>query len=437
MTGKASSTSIHSGDQLDKLSLDPAEETLASEPAETHEAAEPPGQSRDDQETLLEREIPDPVVVSLEPAMLRLETEPSSLPVLTLVRGPQEQRYKAAVYAELQKFGKTQQEYRQLSLTEEAGSEWNFDALQFLGLTRTVEEDRALEAVQKLLAATDYKGNMEPVYLRDPYGYQWEGYLPVYACSQHELLLSYGLVLNKSGQFNRHQRDRAIEALITLATEARPLNYDRKRFEGGREVVDRVILRDVPYKLIESYEGLAEGGGKVIRAGERPGRMPYFIIKAGPLLMDSLETFYTLKPANLHETIEEYLAGLRGKRARVPRSYSLFIQYLHTVDFAEFKVTRDLLVDRLLLASYRDQRKLKQAYQQISECLEVACGLGYVLDHRLDDLGNMLTMKLNPAKLSRVQARLEREQKREAARQEKQRREETRRSAKKAGDQVA
>lgn len=413
MTGKASSTSIHSGDQLDKLSMDPAEETLASEPAETHEAAGPPGQSRDDQETLLERETPDPVVVSLEPAMLRLETEPSgsSRPAMAVASSPQARLYKAALYAEQTKFGKPKNEY-QMTLAE-VQADWVPEDWDLLGIAPTVEEDKALSAVQILLDRTGYKGNLPQEKGISSIGLQWSGDLPRMVFTWPEYLEAYGLKRNQKGDFPRHQETRAKEALYSLK-EPRRLLYKRTRYVNGQRRHD-VIATEMPLIfLYEGYLDLTDSELAEVQAGARPERTNRIVLQPSPLLVDCLETFHIYKPANLHQQIEDLIACKKGKQTRPTRSHSLFIQLLHTVDFAEFKVSRDRLVDTLRLSKYREQRKLKQAYRQIDECLEIAQELGYVLSYKEDALG-MVTMQLNPEKLSRVKAKQERLLEREAA----------------------
>ncbi len=410
MTGKASSTSIHGGDPLDKLSIDPVAESLSSEPAEALDIAEPPGQDRDDQETLLERKGPDPVVVSLEPLRLRLETEPSSPSGPAVVSSPQARLYKAALYAEQTKFGKPKNEY-QMTLAE-AQADWTPEDWDLLGIAPTVEEDKALSAVQILLDRTGYKGNLPQEKGISSTGLQWSGDLPRIVFSWPEYLEAYGLKRNQKGDFPRHQEARAKEALYGLQ-KPRRLLYKRTRYVSGQRRHD-VIATEMPLIfLYEGYLDLTDSELAEVQAGARPERTNRIVLQPSPLLVDCLETFHIYKPANLHQQIEDLIACKKGKQTRPTRSHSLFIQLLHTVDFAEFKVSRDRLVDTLRLSKYRDQRKLRQAYRQIDECLEIAQELGFILSYQEDALG-VITMQLNPERLSRVKAKQEKLQEREA-----------------------
>jgi hypothetical protein len=186
--------------------------------------------------------------------------------------------------------------------------------------------------------------------------------------------------------------------------------YDQKGkqvFKNGKAVYDAIATHQPLIHLIEGYKGLTKEELEQLRdQGSRPERVTYLLLQPCHLVVDNLKHMHLYKPTGLHQQIEDLVASQRGKRARIPRSYSLFVQYLHTVDFDPFKVSRDLLVDRLLLASYRRQRKLNYAHQQIDQSLEIAYKLGYLLDYEEDALG-LLSMRLNTAKLSRVRRKQE------------------------------
>lgn len=374
MKGKQLSTSIHNCDQPDKS------------------PAEPPGQGQ-------AKDGANPAVVSLEPLQLRLETEPSG-PVVVSGQTP---LYKAALYAEQTKFGKPRDQY-QMTLAE-AQTDWTPDDWGPLGIAPTVDEDKALSAIQILLDRTGYKGNLPPDRIVSA-AFRWEGNLPNLAFTWPEYLEAYGLRRDAKGQFPRHQEDRAKAALLSL-TRPRRILYTRTRYVGGQRRHDVIACEKPLVELIEGYQDLTNQELAEVRAGRRPERASRLILQPSPLLLDSLETFHLYKPANLHQQIEDLVARKKGKRTRPIRSHSLFIQFLHTIDLAEFRVSRERLVDTLRLSKYRDQRKLSQAYQQIDECLAIAQELGFILSHQEDALG-VITMRLNPEKLSRVRARLDR-----------------------------
>ena len=79
--------------------------------------------------------------------------------------------FKAGMEVELQKFGKP--EYGQLLLGEDSDIKSGDISLR-LDLSDT--QDRALHAIQKLLADTDYQGNLEGVEYHSA-DFRWRGYL--------------------------------------------------------------------------------------------------------------------------------------------------------------------------------------------------------------------------------------------------------------------
>lgn len=321
------------------------------------------------------------------------QPEPSSLALY------KPEVYPGSMWAELQKFGKTERQVRQLTLTEElqgAGSE----AIEITGLDLDISQDKALSAIQLLLARTNYEGNLPGMAVSSP-DYHWEGILPGLEFTVPEYLEAYGLEKNSKGSFPGRQRELALEALRSLC-EPRRIVYKKPRWEKGKRLYDVVVVRKPLIDMLEGYYGLEEEEAEAIQSGASlPGKISVIGIRPSPLLMDGIENFYLLKPAALHKELEEQVAQKRGSRGRVSRAYSLFIEWLITKGHSEEKVNRDTLVSKLRLEKYREQRKLKKAYEQIDEALELALELEYLLDYEEDAFG-VITLRLNPEKCSRV-----------------------------------
>jgi hypothetical protein len=308
--------------------------------------------------------------------------------------------YPGTMYAELQKFGKTDRQMRQLALSEIRPQHAEAGPVEISGLDLDISQDKALSAVQLLLSRTNYEGNLPGVYVRSP-DYRWEGILPGLAFTVPEYLEAYGLQKNKRGAFPGRQRKLALEALKSLCLPRRVV-YKKPRWEKGKKLYDVIVVYKPLIEMLEGYFGLEEAEAATVEQGENlPDRLSVIGLRPSPLLLDGLANFYLLKPATLHKELEALVAKKRGTNARVPRAYSLFVEWLLTRSHAEEKVSRDTLVTKLRLESYRDQRKLKKAYGQIDEALEHALELEYLLSYEKDVFG-VFTLRLNPEKCSRV-----------------------------------
>jgi len=308
--------------------------------------------------------------------------------------------YPGTMYAELQKFGKTDRQLRQLTLFEISPQHDEAGPVEISGLDLDNSQDKALSAVQLLLSRTDYKGNLPGVYVNSP-DYRWEGILPGLEFTVPEYLEAYGLEKNERGAFPARQRELALKALKSLCLPRRVV-YKKPRWEKGRKLYDVIVVYKPLIEMLEGYFGLEEAEAAAVEQGENPpGRLSVIGLRPSPLLMDGLANFYLLKPARLHKELEALAAQKRGTKARVPRALSLFVQWLLTKNHAEEKVSRDTLVVKLRLESYRAQRKLRKAYDQIDEALEYALELEYLLSYEEDDFG-VFTLRLNPERCSRV-----------------------------------
>jgi len=305
--------------------------------------------------------------------------------------------YRAGMYAELQKF-EDSSEARQLLLSEvytgEAGAE-----IEVSGLDFSVSEDKAFSALQVLLDKTDYRGN-EPglvVYSED---YKGEYLLPRISMTFSEYLDAYGLKKSSSGRYSRAQRENALKALASL-TEPRRIVYERKYYKGRgaarKKVSDMVVVRRPLISLIEGYKELEEPEAQAIRAGESNAqRLTRIVVECSPLFVDTVDTFYLLKPIRLHDEIKQ----LTGK-ARISRAVSLFIEWLLTKNTKTVRISKDELAKKIRLGYLITQRKPSLIRKRLDEAFDVAKELGYLLDYKENTFG-MMTFTLNPERCRRI-----------------------------------
>jgi hypothetical protein len=305
--------------------------------------------------------------------------------------------YRGGMYLELQKFQDTKKA-RQL-LLHEGYSDHSLEVeAEAFGLNLTEAEDRALSAIQKLLDATGYKGNRPG---RDGYfaQYKAQGYVPKLAFTPAEYYEAFGLKKEEDGRFSSHQTELAMKALNSLAKPRRHGFKRKKSGEDGKPRYDYIVTDQPLLSILRGYQDLTEEEASEVEAGGHlPGRTRKMIIESGWLLVDTIQSFYLLKPAHLHDEIK----ALRGP-GRTPRHISLFCEWLMTWKKPNVTIQEDELAERLHLNSLINQRKPKRLRQVIDEACETAMRLNFLLDWRRDDvIGKVLTFTLNPERRMRI-----------------------------------
>ncbi len=313
---------------------------------------------------------------------------PSSLPA----PGPS---YKAGGYAELQKFGKGS-EVKQLLLSEPEASE-PVD-LEVAGLDFTVSEDKAFSALQILLDSTNYQGNEQG---QETYSSRFKGsyMLPRLSFTYSEYFEAYGLK-KYGGRYQGAVAKEALEALRSLAEKHRTIAYKRGRYEGKarKKVYDIIRYKGPLIEIVEGYQGLNEEEASQVMAGvDMPGRVTRLAVQFGPLIVDTIETFYLIKPVGLHKEIEDLLGGKRYSPA-----VSLFLSWLLMRNTKTFRIRKEELARVLRLDYLLEQRKPAMLQKRLEECCETARALGYLLDYQEDDFGKILILKLNPLRCRRI-----------------------------------
>lgn len=308
--------------------------------------------------------------------------------------------FRAALYAERQKLGKTPEEL-QLLLGEDTDGIEN----QAVGLDLTVSEDRALQAIQKKLHKTGYEGN-EPGRHIYSSAYKYDGYLPVVSMSYSEYYSLYGLKSDDDGLYCGGEREQALEALRGIA---RPfmITEDKKpsgKYKDGKPLYDVVRATTSLIKLREDFQDLTEEEVRLVETGhDLPDkRHTMLTVEVSPLLVDLIDEMHIRMSPTLHDDIKE----LKGSK-RPSRAISLFIEYLSTLNIQEISVSKEKLAYRLRLDGYIRQRKQSMIDKRIQEALDYALELEYLLDYQEKPTG-LLTLRLNPEKCGRVKDKLAR-----------------------------
>lgn len=313
--------------------------------------------------------------------------------------------FKAGMEVELQKFGKP--EYGQLLLGEDSDIKSGDISLR-LDLSDT--QDRALHAIQKLLADTDYQGNLEGEE-RTSIDFKWRGYLPTLSMTYREYYEAYGLKPAGDGRYHGAQAQQALDALKSLMATRYQMIYDRTVYKGGKKSIEAVrVTAPIISSVGEAFQDITEEELEQVKAGqELPDRRnTKIIITPSPIMLDRIhEGWYLLKPASLHTEIQALYDG-----KRYPRAISLFIEWLLTLNKKDFKIGRDKLAVILRMDSLIRNRRRAEIDSRITEALDVAKKLEYLLSYEIQPTGR-IDMKLNPERIKRIKSKMSRSQKAE------------------------
>ncbi len=317
---------------------------------------------------------------------------------------------KTSLYLEQQKFKDTKRT-RQLTLRETGldGRELE-EAVEASGLDLSVSEQTALHALGMLWSRTGYQGNRPGQELEMVESFKWSGVLPVLSFTRSEFFEAYGLERKRDGSYHGHQVEEALKALRSLLTDRRRLCFTRTTWSGkgqSRKAKREAVVYTAPLATIrETYRDLSEEEQQALHQGEDiPRRSTSIEVILGPMFVDGLDHFYSLKPAAM---LKELQAARRPKRVR--KVDILFLNWLQTWNKPEVSIAKDKLLERLRLDGYIKRRRRKEAEVILQEVIDTALQLGYLLSYQ-EKPGQwsepVLHFRLNPERIGRLKAKAE------------------------------
>ena len=327
---------------------------------------------------------------------------------------PEEQKaqpyFKAGMEVERQKFGKP--EYSQLLLGEDADIQQGTISY---GLDLTKPQARALDAIQKLLDATDYQGNMEGEELHS-IDFKWQGYIPTLSFTPTEFYQAYGLEPAGDGRYHGSLAQEALEGLKSLMIARYRLVYDRTVYKGGKKSIEAIrVTAPIISSVGEAFQDITEEELEQVKAGQELSerRNTKIIITPSPILLDRIhESWYLLKPASFFTEIQELYPG-----KRYPDEVWLFLNWLLTWNKKEVRINKKNLAVILRMDSLIRNRRKADIDKRIAEALDVAMKLEYLLSYEIQPIGShgeyRIDMKLNPERIKRIKSRMARSQKAE------------------------
>ena len=317
---------------------------------------------------------------------------PKGLQPRALGGAPEQPYFKASMNTELQKFGKS--DTGQLMFGEDTQSR----EIEVYGLDLSVSQDKALHAIQVLLAKSEFKGNI-PGDKVESLEYHYSGLLPRLSMTYSDYFEAYGL----GGQYNGRQYQEALQSLKSMA-ETRTISYKKTIRDPKGKKPDRYDIVRVHKPLVSFIEGFKDleqdEASRILDGLDLPQkRQTKLVIELSPLLVDQIETFYLLKPEALHNEIKQLKPGRKA-----PRAVSLFIEWLLTKNSREVKISKDNLAVVLRI----DHMHRNRVESKLREAFKTAKDLEYLTDYREEPIG-LMVFTLNLERCKRVKPKQKRE----------------------------
>lgn len=330
---------------------------------------------------------------------------------------------KVSKTAELQKFGKkpTLKNYSLFDSALEQSDEetrklLDQNQIYVVGVDNTIAQNKALFAIQKLLDATGYKGNVKGNTLTsDDNSFKFSGYLPKIRFTPGQYLDAFGVGKYKTNrgknEYFSNERAEAFKALRDLMEKRYFFYYTKRYFKDGKELFDVIKTVRNLIEIREGYEALEKYEKDIIISGEANAaieeKLTYITVEPCPILVEEINSQFYLKPANFYQEIK-LLVGKTSKY--VP----LFIEYLITKTHKKEYRTKD--TDWILELNYEtiaynlrmdkliESRQSKRVKNELEKCYKIAKQLGYLLDYKTI-MGSTMELEqliLNPQKFKRV-----------------------------------
>lgn len=346
----------------------------------------------------------------------------STEPAPQVIRKP---LVKASLHLEQQKFGKktipTQGTLFDMLEQTKTKDEAKNLKIEIIGINNTQAQNQALHAIQTLLTQTDYRGNLQGKKITGNNMWHFAGLLPTLSFPPAQYLEAFGVKKYKTSrgkkEFSGEESKRALDALLDLAITQHLIVYKKTYYEevkGKREKkIDRVEVIAPLIRILYGWKGLTQDENEQLDKGGntlQTDNKAVIIIEPSPLLVDQIDTYFVLKPANCYQEIR-VLVGKTSKY--VP----LFTDFLRTEVTKREIASRgtgnkNLVIERnyqtlaqnLRMDSYIKTRNWKTIRSTLNKCYEIAKNLGYLKSYatKAGKIMEIDYLVLNPDKFEGV-----------------------------------
>lgn len=313
-----------------------------------------------------------------------------------LSKPKQPNAFKSPCHLEILKFGnnkKTSEQQIEL-LSNNEHSE-----VVVFGLDLNASQHIALHAIQKILANTNYKGNIKGRHLKKTTNaFKFEGYLPRLKFTQAEYLDAYGVNKYRTSrgkvEYSGGDSKTALDALRVLGKNQYLIVAKRVVFKCGKEEIDRYQTVSTVLRIYEEWEGLSSAEDKELDEGiasKIHEKHSGFIIEPCPLLVDQIDSYFVLRPANMYQELRltypnaskfAYLfidwiikeaSYKRRKNRKKPAEIKRWPEFV--------EIGKESLAYALRMDAYIKKRDWKRINSALGRCYEIALGLGWISSH--------------------------------------------------------
>lgn len=337
---------------------------------------------------------------------------------------------KASLHAEMQKFGPIpnpkQPDLFESLLSPGLQKEVKDYGIEVIGMDLTHAQNQALFAIQSLLSKTGYKGNV-PGESVESSGFKYKGNIPWLEFTPAEYLEAYGVKKHETKrgfkEFGVEARRTALRALIDLAKKQFLFVYKKTYWEEGtkgkrEERIDRIETLDTILQIVRGWEALTKYEDRLLDTGKpnktTDEKLKTVAIKPAPILIQDIDGYYLLKPANYLEQIKM----LDPFRLKYSKYFLRFIDYLVTQAELKRRNKQPLVIKigfkelgyKLRMDTYIKNRMWLRMRQSFNKCYRQAKELGYLLEYETTQgqTKELERLVLNPEKFDEVR-RVEKE----------------------------
>ena len=297
---------------------------------------------------------------------------------------------RSPIHLENQKFGR--RPGRSIKISPELSKN---GLVEVIGLDFLSSHYHALAAIQRLLTATNYKGNTKGVVLsRESNSFQFEGWIPRIKFTKTEFLEAYGVKRYKTSrnkyEFSGKEAETALEALYHLGHQPFLIVATRTRWNNGSQIVDRYQTLSPIIRIYEGWEGLTdeENDDIYLTPFNSPSTRKHkgFVVEPCPILVDQIDSYFVVKPANVYQEIK-----MRFPNAS-KYAYTFIDWIITSAAKKKRKITRDnswpenmflnvsvkSLAYILRMNRYIITRNWKKIELAVDRCIEIAIQLGWL-----------------------------------------------------------
>jgi len=279
----------------------------------------------------------------------------------------------------------------------------------------SVGEGDALFAIQKLLHATNYKGNEDAIKVAAD-DYKYFGYLPVLKFTLADFKWAFGVATftrnDGRTEFSVEGSRQAIAALLSLAKRVHLINF--RYAEWDEDIpTDKRTKKNAKYRVVKTTDTLIkvafgwenlteEESEKVIQDEHTPGtdkKSNFIAIRPSILLINQLNDYYLMKHADYRQRIKKLVK-------RRSKYLDRFIDFLIlTASKKSERRTKQIrigwkdLAYKVGFADDLNRRKISRARSRLIQCYEIAKEANYLRSFEIDKQGKTAiydVLNLNP-----------------------------------------